>query len=255
LKQVRIGDVAFSKVLCGSNPFYGHSHFSEARDEEYRSRFDDESIRRTIRRCVELGVNAVESVANERIATILAEIRASHDSPIRYVGSTRIDETSQLKTHPKKLAYLIEQRADVCVIHSQFVDRPRTRDAIGGLDRFVDTIHEAGLLAGISTHQVRTVEICEQRGYGVDTYMFPLNLSGFVYPGYPGDETVHQRIDLVRGVDKPFILTKTLGAGRIPPDEGFRFVAEHAKPNDLISLGLAGEDEAAESIKLIEKYF
>ena len=35
MKRVNIGDLAFSKVICGTNPFYGHSHFSEARNAEY----------------------------------------------------------------------------------------------------------------------------------------------------------------------------------------------------------------------------
>ncbi len=60
-----------------------------------------------------------------------------------------------------------------------------------------------------------TIELCEKKGYGIDTYMFPLNMSGFVYPGYNGSESVRDRVDIVRGVAKPFILIKALGAGRI----------------------------------------
>jgi hypothetical protein len=119
----------------------------------------------------------------------------------------------------------------------------------------VEKIHAAGLLAGISTHQVETVELCERRNCGIDTYLFPLNPSGFVYPGYKGRETVQERVDIVRGVAKPFILIKVLGAGRIPPAEGLSFVAEHAKPNDLISLGFGTEDEASESLRLVETLF
>jgi phage protein U len=80
-------------------------------------------------------------------------------------------------------------------------------------------------------------------------------LSGFVYPGYEGTETVHDRIRTVQETPKPFILIKTLGAGRIPPDEGLHFISENAKPNDLISMGFGTIDEADESIQLIKKYF
>ena len=48
---------------------------------------------------------------------------------------------------------------------------------------------------------------------------------------------------------------KTLGAGRIPPDEGIRFVAENAKPNDLVSIGFGSEDEVSESVEVAEKLF
>ena len=255
MKRVRIGGVSFSKVLCGANAFYGHSHFSEARDAEYRGRFDDAMIERVILRCLEFGVNAVESCANERILSIVARAREQSAEPVRFVGSTRVDETSDMKTHPRKMSFLVENRADLCVVHAQYADRPRKDDAIVGLERLLDKAHEAGLLAGISTHRVETVELCEKRGYPVDAYLFPLNPIAFCYPGYAGSETVRERVDLVRGVAKPFILIKALAAGRIPPDEGLHFIAENAKPEDLVSIGFGTEEEAAETLEIAEKVF
>ncbi|MFC1614706.1 hypothetical protein ACFL5K_05360 [Gemmatimonadota bacterium] len=255
MKQVTIDDLNFSKVICGANPFYGHSHFSEARNVAYSRRFDDETIERTIRRCIGLGINTVESCANERIISILGRLRQKNPERIHFVGSTRIDETSDIKSHQRKLSFLIDNRADICVIHAQYVDRPRKGDSIDGLDRLIDKIHDAGLLAGISTHRVDTVELCEKQGHKIDIYLFPLNLSGFVYPGYDGEETVEDRIHVVRSTPKPFILIKTLGAGRIPPDEGLQFIAENAKPNDMVSIGFGTEDEVSESVELADKLF
>ena len=255
MKQVTIGSMTFSKIMCGTNAFYARSHFSQARTAEYSARFNDEMIERTIQRCVSLGINTVESSANERIVSILSRVRGRNPEPIRFVGSTRIDETSPVRSHQAKLRFLIEQRADICVIHAQFVDRPRVGDTIEGLARLIDGIHAAGLLAGISTHRVETVELCEKQGYGIDTYLFPLNLSGFVYPGYSGTDSVQERIDIVRNTPKPFILIKTLGAGRIPPDEGLPFIAQNAKPGDAISVGFGTEDEVSETVELAEKLF
>ena len=255
MKQVTIGNLTFSKVLCGTNAFWGHSHFSEARNAEYLARFDDETIEQTIRHCIGVGVNTVESCANERILSILSRIRESNPLLIHFVGSTRIDETSETKSHQLKLSFLIENRADICVVHAQHVDRPRKGDSIGGLKELIDKIHEAGLLAGISTHRVETIELCERQNYGIDTYLFPLNLSGFVYPGFKVKDTVQDRVNIVRGVGKPFILIKALAAGRIPPAEGLHFIAENSKPNDLVSLGFGGTGEIAETIQFIEKYF
>lgn len=255
MKQVTIGNVPFSKVMCGANAFWGHSHFSDARDAEYLARFDDTTIARTIQRCVDLGINTVESCGNQRILSVLSRLQESRSAPIHFVGSTRIDETSPIKSHQQKLSFLIENRATICVVHAQYVDRPRKGDSIGGLDRLIDKIHGAGLLAGISTHRVDTIQLCERNDYGIDTYLFPLNLSGFVYPGFEGKDTVQDRIDVVQNTPKPFVLIKTLAAGRIPPSDGLAFVAEHAKPTDLISIGFGTEDEVTESVELVEKLF
>ena len=253
MKQVGIGNLIFSKIICGTNPFYGHSHFSEARNAEYLGRFDAETIERTIQCCINMGMNTVESSANERIVSILSGLRSKNREPIHFIGSTRIDETSDMKGHQQKLSFLIENRAEVCVIHAQYVDHPSRGESIGRLTRFVEKIHNAGLLAAISTHRVETVGLCERHGCGIDTYLFPLNLSGFVYPGYKGTESVQERINVVQNTPKPFILIKILGAGRIPPDEGFQFVAENMKPGDLVSVGFGTEDEVSESVELVEK--
>jgi len=255
MKEVTTCNKVFSKIICGTNPFFGHSHFSEARNAEYLGRFDDETIERTIQRCISLGINTVESCANERIVSILSRLRGKNPEPIHFIGSTRIDETSDIKSHQQKLSFLIENLVEVCVVHAQYVDRPRKGDDIRGLPQLIEKIHDAGLLAGISTHRVETVELCEKQGYGIDTYLFPLNLSGFVYPGYEGTESVQERINIVRNTPKPFILIKVLGAGRIPPDEGLQFIAENAKPSDLISIGFGTEDEVSEVVELVEKLF
>jgi len=255
MKRVKIGDVSFSKVVCGTNPFWGRSHFSEARDAEYRGRFTDEAIERSIQQCIRLGCDSIESSANERIISILTRLRRNNSASIRFIGSTRLDETSKMASHQQKLAFLIASRADICVVHAQYVDRPRKDASIAGLKQLVAQIHDAGLLAGISTHRVETIELCEEQNYGIDTYLFPLNLSGFVYPGFEGKDTVQDRVNIVRSVAKPFILMKTLAAGRIPPEEGLQFVAENSKPNDLICLSFGTEDEISESLKLVEKLF
>jgi hypothetical protein len=202
-----------------------------------------------------MGINTVESCANERIVSILSRLRDKNPEPIHFIGSTRIDETSDIKSHQQKLSFLIENLAEVCVVHAQYVDRPRKGDDIRGLPQLIEKIHDAGLLAGISTHRVDTVELCERQGYEIDTYLFPLNLSGFIYPDYKGTESVQERINIVRNTSKPFILIKALGAGRIPPDEGLHFIAENAKSNDLISIGFGTGDEVSEVVEHVEKYF
>jgi hypothetical protein len=254
MEQVSIGGTLFSKVVCGTNAFYGRSHFSKARDTEYSTRCDNEYIKSILDTCMEFGVNAVETSANERIQQIVTDLRAQYQTPLYLIGNTRIDRTSEMKSHREKFKFLIENRADICVIHAQFVDRPRKTEEIKGLKRLIQNIHAAGLLAGISTHRNATIELCEKQGYGVDVYLFPLNETGFVYPGYDGNESVAERINIVQNTSKPFILMKALGAGRIPPIDGLQFVLENCKASDIITLGLGSIEEAEESLGFVQEY-
>jgi hypothetical protein len=250
MKTVSIKGKRFSKVVFGTNAVYGRSHFSNARSREYEERCTDEYIFSLIKSCIDRGVNAVESSANERIQRLVLNLRREHGQPLWFIGNTRKDGTSAMG-HKEKFGYLIRNRSDICVVHSQFVDRPRRDNRIGGLQRLVNDIHAAGLIAGISTHRISTVEICEEQEYGVDVYLFPLNEHGFVYPGYEGKETATERIETIKSTQKPFILMKTLAAGRIPPDDGLRFALENSKETDIITLGLASIEEAEESLSII----
>lgn len=255
MRYIKINEIEFSKAICGTNSFYGRSHFSAARDAEYQERFNDNTIINALECCFKWGINTIETSANERIENIIASLREKYQCALHCVGSTRIDETSTMQSHHRKLDFLIQQQSAICVIHAQYIDHAMKSDTIPGLERMLEKIRKAGLISAISTHQVKTVEICERQGYDIDVYLFPLNLTGFVYPGYDGNESVSDRVGLVRSIAKPFILMKTLGAGRIPPDEGLHFVAENSKPDDLISLGFGSEVEINETMELFEKYF
>ena len=249
IKTVSINGKAFSRVVLGTNAIYGRSHFSDARSKEYENRCTDAYVARLIETCMAFGVNTVESSANERIQRIMTDLGHKHEKPLRFIGNTRKDSTSKMG-HKDKFNDLIENQVDICVVHAQFVDRPTRTKNIGGLKKLVGDIHKAGLIAGISTHRISTVEICEEQGYGVDVYLFPLNACGFVYPGYEGQETAQARIKTIQNTPKPFVLMKTLAAGRIPPEEGLRFALENAKDTDIITLGLSSVEEAEESLAI-----
>ena len=251
MKKIKIGNKDYSKIIVGTNAFYGHSHFSDARDAEYKKRFSDEYIKNVINHCFNKGVNSIETCANERIINIINDIK--NEFTLNLIGTTRIDETSLMKSHQIKLKYLIQNKADMCIIHSQFVDRISSNEEIKGLKFMVDEIHSAGLVAGISTHKNSTVELCEKK-YDIDVYLYPFNMLGFVYPGYNGKETIKERLDLIKNIDKPFIVMKPLAAGRIPPREGLEFVLDNIKDSDIITLGIGSIEEAEESINIIDLY-
>lgn len=254
MRTVRVGPLELSRVVCGSNPFNARSHFSAARDAEYAARFTAEAVDRVLRRALDLGLNAYENSASERAWDAVERVRRATGRTLHFVGSTRIDETSGMKSLDQKLRFLLDRKAEVCIIHAQHAEKHWRGDEIPGLARMLEEIHAHGLLAGVSAHRIATVELCERKGYAIDAYLFPINATGFVYPGYDGGETPEQRAELVRAIPKPFILMKTLAAGRIPPGEALQFVAESIKPTDLVSIGVGSVEELEETVQIAGKW-
>lgn len=252
MRSVQIGNVEFSRIICGSNPFNARSHFSAARDAEYAARFTDEAVARVLRRAMGLGLNTYETSASERAWNVVTQVQSATGRTLHLVGSTRIDETSAMRRHEEKLRFLIDRKAALCVIHAQHVEKRWPGGDIPGLEQMLEAIHAAGLLAGVSAHRIATVELCERKRYPIDAYLFPLNITGFVYPGYDGGEPPGQRVDLIRSIPRPFITMKTLAAGRLPPSEGLQFVAESIKSSDLVSIGVGSVEELEETVAIAE---
>jgi hypothetical protein len=252
MKNIIIKNKPFSKIICGTNTFYGRSHFSDAKDVEYQNRFNNDYIEKILIKCSEFGINSIESSANENIINIKKSL-LNKNIIMNFIGSTRIDETSEMKNHNDKLSYLINVKSDICLIHAQYVDKYQKNNKINGLKEMIDEIHNNGLIAGISTHYVDIVKICENNNYNIDVYLFPLNITGFVYPGYNSKDTINDRLEIIQNVNKSFIIMKALGAGRIPPNEGLKFVFENIKENDLITLGFGNEYEIEECINCYNK--
>ena len=184
-----------------------------------------------------LGIDTYETSASER-AWMSSGASASRRPPLDFIGSTRIDETSETKSHAQKLQFLIERR------RSGASSTPSTWRCSGRATR-------SPASTGCWTRSMPPVAVRHlgpsgrHRGAMREARVrhrhlpFPLNLTGFVDPGYKGTETPVRRGGTRPQRGEALHLMKTLGARRLPPAEGLQFVAENSKPNDLISIGSA----------------
>ena len=71
--MTKIGGIEVSRVTCGTNTFYGFSHFSAARDRWLRQHFTAERIMEVLEACRLEGINVTISSPNEGYYQILRE--------------------------------------------------------------------------------------------------------------------------------------------------------------------------------------
>ncbi len=93
LPTTRIGGIEISRLVCGSNSFFGFSHISAARDRWIRRVMTDDVIIEIMSRGAELGINAFISGPVERVPKIREEVerRACGDGAdhVAQQGGTR----------------------------------------------------------------------------------------------------------------------------------------------------------------------
>ncbi len=244
LPTVQIGGLAISKVICGTNPFFGFSHFTRARDLWMKQYFTDDRIKEIMGRACELGVNAVVSGIQDRLHAILRDLRAE-GLEMHWIctpGGNNAEEVMQ------GAVWCRDHDVEICMPHQMYTDNnllPAQNDLLG-YDRIAEKIRSLGMIPGLSTHRPETIVTMDRAGKDVEAYILPLNPIGFLCPF---EVEWVQRI--ICNSSKPVITIKTMAAGRVTPEIGLPFALRAVKPTDPLALGFSSVQEVEEDLQLV----
>jgi hypothetical protein len=271
LPTVRWGRHEITRLLVGHNPIKGISHVSEALSREMREYFAADAGRglALLRRCEESGLNACQMGFRPQEAYIEEMLRA------HYAAGGRLKWIATFYALPQnaqeareELARLLRMAPPPIGIQqlgntSDLLMRQGKIDlARENLKRFRD----AGLLAGLGSHNHEVIDHAESNGWDVDFYQCCFYRSAFsLDPAHAGQERFEDAdreamVRTIRRVSKPCIAFKVLAAGRhcgSPEalEAALRFAFEHLKPTDVVLVGLwqKYKDQVAENAGLVRK--
>jgi len=247
LPKVRIGGYGVTRLVLGSNPFLGFSHFSQARSRWLRGYFTVDRVVEVMRRCQELGVNAVVGPADEKLFQALEEAGKASGERMTWISTTygKPDPGQQ----SREIRWLAGRGAEICLIHAGYTDthHVQAENRVVGLEELLKLVRDLGMVPGVSTHNPQTVRTCERAGYDTEAYILPINTTGYLCPTEPS-----QVSRLIRGVEKTFVAIKPLASGRITPYEGLSYAYAAVKDRDTVALGISSVEEAEEDISLVK---
>jgi hypothetical protein len=242
----KIGGIELSRLLIGSNPFGGFSHFSNARDEWLKKYFTVERIVEVLEACSARGLNGFVSGVVPRFYDALRMHEDKTGRKIHWVvtpgGESMIAETIE-----EEIDWSAKHGAEFILPHPCWTDVQLvpSRNEIIGFDDITRRIRDLGLVPGVSTHRPETVVVSDRRPYDVETYIQILNPIGFLMT-LETDWAAH----VIRHADRPTICIKPLAAGRVLPPTGFKFAYDNCKPVDTVCAGFMSPEEANEDIDI-----
>jgi hypothetical protein len=241
-----IGGLEISRLLIGSNPFFGFSHFSRAKDEWLKRYFTDDRIFEVMAFCAGQGLNGFVSGYVPRVRPILDKVEKETGVHINWF-CTPGGMPGSWPEWRDDLRKCADAGVEFCMPHQCYSDNACHRDegTITGFDEIFSYVRELGMRPGVSSHTPETVVTCERAGYGADVYIQPLNTIGFLCQ----IETDWVE-NLFQSTPKPMICIKPLGAGRVLPPTGLRFVYSAIKPIDTVCIGMTSVEEAREDIHI-----
>jgi hypothetical protein len=245
--KINVGGLTLSRVMCGSNPFFGYSHFSRARDDWQREYFTHERIVQVLERCSDHGINCVMSGVKQEMHDAIQAFKQKTGREMIWVCTPAGKDIDEVE---RGIAWTAEHGAKICMPHSSYVDSNLviSETRINGMERLCKAIRSHGMIPGISAHRPEALVVGAAAGYDLECYILPLNVIGFLCAA----ETDWQA-HVIRQCPKTVFCIKPFGAGRVMPPSAIGFVFPNIKLADVVVMGFTSVLEVDEDMAIVEQ--
>ncbi len=242
LPTVRLGSLEVSRLILGSNPFWGYSHKSAQLDEEMRRHHTDARIIRILDEAAECGLTAVASPPDERWRNLWTRYKANGGRLKLWI--------SQCHGSPEQMIQEID-RSVAAGAAAIFIQGLRVEEQFGKgnfdtLRKWIEHIKEAGLPAGAAAHWPEVHPELERRRFPIDFY-YQCMYNASKSEDYKAAER-EKAVATIAQLEKPVVAYKILGAGRLSASEGFDYAFSRIRRKDAVCVGIYA-DKAIDQIR------
>ncbi len=267
LPKVKFQGLEITRLIVGSNPLYGYSHFNSILDRMMREWMTQDRRIALLHRAEECGINTWQVHYNDPTIEDLKRYRAE-GGRMHWLLLADFELMTNWKLLPE-----VARLNPIGIAHHGNRTDQRFRSGQRSVVRdFIKAVHDAGVPAGVSTHNPAVIEYIEEHGWDVDYYMTCMyritrtpEEARKEFGEAPVGEMYMERdpermCEVVRKTRKACFAFKVLGAGRHinRPEQlerAFRFVLTHIKPQDAIIVGMFPryKDEVRENVELVSR--
>ncbi len=236
LPTVRLGTLEVSRLILGSNPFWGYSHKSARLDEEMRRFHTDERIMRILDEAASCGLTALASPPDERWRKLWTRYRAGGGKLENWISQCHGAPEQMLQEIDRS----VEAGAAAVFIQGARVEEQFAKGAFDSLRTWIEHIKKAGLPAGAAAHWPEIHPELERRGFPTDFY-YQCMYNASKTSDYSAAERDKAAATITR-LGKPVIAYKILAAGRLTAAEGFEYAFNHIRRKDGVCVGIYAEN-------------
>ena len=253
--RTEVGGLSLSRMIVGTNWFFGFSHCSRAKDKLINELVAN---RKAVADILEVffgsGVNAVMGMSDELLVGAVkdAEDRTGVEGIIVSTPSLPYDrETAEKGFDLAQVAGVLDREVKlgsaICMPHTSVTDVMLDKCArkVRQMDVVCPMIRERGIIPGLSTHVPETIIYADETGLDVETYIAMYNAMGFLM-----QVEVDWVSRIINNAKKPVMTIKPMAAGQIRPFQGLNFVWNTIRDCDMVTVGTMTPDEARELIDL-----
>ncbi len=258
MPRARIGDLAISRVIAGSNLISPNMH---ARDLLYMNALADhynteERIFRTLQTCEEHGINAIVLKNHNFRRVKLANYWEDWGGKMLWIADVI---TRDINKYERLLVEHLELGASAAYLWGGASDTWYFEKKQDNILKAFEIMRKYKIPVGICAHRLEPIVFCEKEGIVPDFYMITLHHDRY-WSAHPKENRRYmemyepvshdpkkyhdnmfchkheETVAFMQDVKVPWIAFKVMAAGAIRPEEGFKFAFENGA--DFICVGM-----------------
>jgi hypothetical protein len=266
--KVRFGKTEITRVIIGSNPLYGYSHFNPLLNQFMKDYMTDDRRMEILLRAEKAGINTWQVHYTKETMADLKRYRSMGGKMNWFLlghGEMMADY---------KLAYEAAKLGPIGIAHHGNRTDDLFRDRkIDQVKEFCKVVRDTGVMVGVSCHNPAVVDFIEGAGWDIDYYMTCMYRVSRTheearqqYGEAPIGEIYMEKdpermTKMVRATKRPCLAFKIFGAGRTTGnrqqvENSFKFVYGNIKPGDACIVGMCPrfKDEIAENVEMAVRF-
>jgi len=243
--KVKFGKVEISRLVLGTNPFYGYAHYNQILSNVMREWYTAAKVLEVLQQCEKYGINAFNYVHSDRAQADWERYQAE-DGRMHLICQGTTDDPAELVNAVKPM--------------SVFVQGERTDNAFraGRMDTIRDyckKLRDLGVtMVGVGSHIPEVLAMVEEQGWDVDCYAGCVynrrrtaeelrKLLGGELPEMPSEVYLQddppRMYKVFRQTKKPCFAFKIMAAGRVrSPEAAFKLAFDSIKQTDFVIVGM-----------------
>jgi hypothetical protein len=267
IPTVLFGKTKITRLIIGSNPFYGYSHSTRALDLCMREWFTQDRRMEVLHAAERNGINTWQLHYDTQPMADFARYRAEG-------GKMHLILLAdfELMKNPKLLPEVAKLGPLGIAHHGNRTDE-RFRNGQKELVRdFLKAVRDTGVMVGLSAHNPGVIDTVESEGWDLDYYQACLyrvsrtpEETRAQFGEAPLGEAFMEKdpermCKMIRQTKRPCLAFKLLGAGRtsntpVALERSYRFAFSNIKPGDAAIVGMFPKfrDEVKENADLVRR--
>ncbi len=240
IPMLKIAGRSIPRVLMGSSPFIGAGQFGY-KAFGYAKKFlgNPENIVNLYGEAMNIGVKGYHLLGEEKVVNAFLKAVKVHGEIFYVIG------TVGMGSFKREMELLAKVEPGFLALHAMVFDKTiRAKRFIDKLFVYMDEIKESGAVPGVATHRPgETIPLTDELNLPMEFYLAPVNKTGIFME--PAKE---KTLKAVKNTKKAVIAMKCLAAGKINPEEAFRYIFSETRC-EAAAVGIASSRELTETFK------